>query len=977
MGVKSVLELARVQLESTGNNLVKGYTDSEYGLPKSWFNDPYAFLDSMGLGYRASPSALSYETLRQMSEKNVVIAAILQTRLNQVASFCQPQRNKYSIGFKVQHRDPKHKLTYSEKEYVHKTERFLLNMGVDRDAERDSFETWVRKVVRDRLTFDQLCSEKVLRRSGKPHSVFAVPADTIRIASPRNKKGSPMLQSEQRFTPKYVQIIDGSIVNEYTKPEFIFRVSNPRTDIRTFGYGFSELEMLINTVTSHLWAEEWNRKVFSQGSTIKGILNVKGNVPAQQMESFKRMWLTQVSGVSNAWRTPVMNSEDMQWIPLQPSNNDMGYQQWLEYLIKIACFVPGTKVTMGDGSRKDIATIEPGDVVRTHTGRSKRVLNVQVKKVRESIVGLRASGRTIRATQEHPFYVASSRLNGHNEREFDEPAWIAAKEIVEGQDYLVVPRPRVSKESLSTTRIDLANYVDGCDVEPERVKLGSNAAKWVPRYLDLTKENAFVLGLYAAEGHSTEYATTFCFAANETAYGEAVTLFAARLGLETHDYTQKKSSFVLRFRNGVVARAFRRLFGSLATKRCVPSEIRTAPFEVQQAFLSGVIAGDGSVYKTSRSPTLQITTASARFANQLQSMLLLQGAYAGLYEQTRRTGYKPGSRYYDLRVQGSQLRRVTDWLSGSKGALLTQVLSDFPGLKQQVYETPSAFLVPVSETWEESYSGEVYNLEVEDEHTYVVEGFAVHNCAVYLIDPSEINFDTRGGVGNQPMFMTTNEAQQKVSKDRGLQPLLRFIQNVVNEEIIWALDEDYEFLFMGMDARTETEAIELRMKELQSYKTLNEVRREADELPPVKDGDVVMNPTYVGFKQQQAMQAQQAGPGGPPGMPGAPGGQQPEVAPPSQREAFEGQFQGGPPGGAEKQFGQRLQAVKSEKTPHDEEAGSEESTSHEEESSSREETEDPWEETIHASMKAARLKALRAKLSPHLRKAVSSLDRFL
>lgn len=586
MSVKSVLELVRVSQETNqSNNLVKGFSDAEYGLPKSWFNDPYALLDSMGLGYRASPSSLSYETLKQMAEKNVVIAAIIQTRLNQVASFCQPQRNKYSIGFKVQHRDPKHKLTPSEKDYVTQLERFILNMGVDRNPERDTFETWVRKVTRDRLVFDQLCSEKVLRRNGKPYAVYAVPADTIRVATPRNKRGTPLSAFEADLVPKYVQVIDGTIVNEYTKREFIFRISNPRTDIRSYQYGLSELELLINTVTSHLWAEEWNRKVFSQGSTIKGILNLKGNIPQQQMEAFKRMWLTQVSGVSNSWRTPVMNSEEMQWIPLQPSNNDMGYQQWLEYLIKIA-------------------------------------------------------------------------------------------------------------------------------------------------------------------------------------------------------------------------------------------------------------------------------------------------------------------------------------------------------------------------------------------------------CAVYLIDPAEINFDTRAGVGNQPMFMTTNEAQQKVSKDRGLQPLLRFIQNVVNEEIVWAIDDNFEFVFVGMDARTESEAIELRMKELQSYKTLNEIRREADELPPVKDGDVVMNPTYIGFKNQQAMQQQQqaaamqgmGGAGGPPqgGGEGAP--------PPSQREMFENQF-GSPeqprlPGGAEQQLAGRIGRDLQRAEPQPEEGEEEEKTTNtDEESLSRDETSDVWEETVHASQ---RMQRLHRQLTGDIKKALDS-----
>jgi hypothetical protein len=223
-----------------------------------------------------------------------------------------------------------------------------------------------------------------------------------------------------------------------------------------------------------------------------------------------------------------------------------------------------------------------------------------------------------------------------------------------------------------------------------------------------------------------------------------------------------------------------------------------------------------------------------------------------------------------------------------------------------------------------------------------------------------------------------NEAQQKVSKDRGLQPLLRFVQNTVNEEIIWEMDEDYEFLFVGLDARSESEAIELRMKELQSYKTLNEIRREADELEPVEHGDTVMNPTYIGLKNQLAMQAQQqaGAPGGMPGMPGGAPGGAPEMPPglpsggrpPSHREMFENQF--GPPnkqpqpGEAERRLGGAIEKEAQTPAPGGP-AKDEEATPNDEHSFSREETSDVWEETIHAS--------LPKRLAGDLKKALSSL----
>lgn len=321
--------------------LSKGLAGSAPAEPKSFFIDPTALLDTIGMGYRTAPSYLTYETLRQMSERNTVIASILLTRINQVASFCQPQKSKYGVGFAIRPRgaDKHRALTRGETDSIRELQQFLLDTGREYNLGRDSFEHFMRKLVRDTLSYDQGCFEKIRTNSGKVHSFCAVPSDTIRIAAPRSRKGTPPDRHTARDEIKYVQLINSQIAAEFTIDEMCFMVRNPRTHLRVFGYGYSELEMLITTVTSHLWAEEWNRRAFSQGSTVKGVFNLKGNIPTTQFEMFKRQWLAQISGVSNAWKTPVVNVEDIQWMPMQMSNTEMGYQMWMEYLIKVACAI--------------------------------------------------------------------------------------------------------------------------------------------------------------------------------------------------------------------------------------------------------------------------------------------------------------------------------------------------------------------------------------------------------------------------------------------------------------------------------------------------------------------------------------------------------------------------------------------------------------------------------------------------------------
>lgn len=335
----AAFEELREKVWSGEEKLAKAAPAPNDNQPKAWFADPFALLDSVGMGYRNAPTYLTYDTLRQVAEHDTYVAPIILTRQDQAAAFAKPQRNKYSVGFTIQprHGDKKRELTRGEQDRVRFLTAFMINTGMDDNLGRDDMDTFVRKFVRDSLTFDQSCFEKVRTRGGRPFSFHMVPSDTIRTATPKQLRGTPPRLNEVKKEIRYVQVINSSITAEFTLDEMCFAVRNPRTHVKTYGYGFPEIETLITTITSHLWAEEWNRRMFSQGSTIKGLLNIKGNISALQFEAFKRMWHSQVAGVQNAWKTPMLNSEDVQWTPLQLSNTEMGYQMWTEYLCKITC----------------------------------------------------------------------------------------------------------------------------------------------------------------------------------------------------------------------------------------------------------------------------------------------------------------------------------------------------------------------------------------------------------------------------------------------------------------------------------------------------------------------------------------------------------------------------------------------------------------------------------------------------------------
>jgi hypothetical protein len=336
--ITTAFEDLREKAWSNEEKLVKAQPEGD-NQPKSWFADPFALLDSVGMGYRNAPTYLTYDTMRQVSERDTYVAPIILTRIDQVAAFARPQPNKYSVGFKIQPRygDKKRVLTESERERCNEIQMTVVNTGREYNLDRDGLRQFLAKFVRDSLTYDQACFETVRTRGGSVFSFNAVPSDTIRTATPKQMKGTPLRVKDLRKDIRYVQVINSSITAEFTIDEMCFAIRNPRSHVKTYGYGMPEIETLMTTITSHLWAEEWNRRMFSQGSTIKGVMNIKGNIPQAQFEAFKRMWHSQVAGVQNAWKTPMINSEEIQWLPLQLSNTEMGYQMWTEYLCKITC----------------------------------------------------------------------------------------------------------------------------------------------------------------------------------------------------------------------------------------------------------------------------------------------------------------------------------------------------------------------------------------------------------------------------------------------------------------------------------------------------------------------------------------------------------------------------------------------------------------------------------------------------------------
>ena len=333
-----------VPFDAMREALVKaGLAEPTEEKPRGLFHDPYAVMDYGG--WRERPSALTYETLRMMAARNTVIAAIIQLRTNQVAQFARPQQGPYDKGYRIilrDRRDKKKQMTTAQQKQAEELERMLESTGFllpdERPSDRDSFRTFLKKCTRDALTYDQMVFEKIRDRTGKVSRFTALPAETIRPAVVDKEH---LDAKDLRERVSHVQVYEDTVIAEFSPDDIAWCVMNPRSDLRTNGFGFSPVEQLFQLVTAWLYGLEYNQRVFMQGSAIKGILNVKGAIPDRQLRAFRRMWYSMVSGVQNAWKTPILNAEDIQWQSMHSSNRDMEFGNWIDYLTKLTCSVYG------------------------------------------------------------------------------------------------------------------------------------------------------------------------------------------------------------------------------------------------------------------------------------------------------------------------------------------------------------------------------------------------------------------------------------------------------------------------------------------------------------------------------------------------------------------------------------------------------------------------------------------------------------
>jgi GT2 family glycosyltransferase/intein/homing endonuclease len=412
------------------------------------------------------------------------------------------------------------------------------------------------------------------------------------------------------------------------------------------------------------------------------------------------------------------------------------------------CCLPDTLVSTSDGL-KPIQDIKISDLVKTHTGGRFRPVSQKMESdVDTTVVGVTTKylNKSLKMTENHPVLllkrnsVKCKRWGNHicnqsklcclagQEYKSDctnlgstvmKPEWLPASEINEG-DFMLHP---------INTNSDALPYFSKVseDVVFDGMIVGRNhRAKEISDFI-LDDDFLYLCGLYISEGSFDGRSTVaFAFNKNEEELHRFVTQMASRLGLSSRvQFTDNTAQVTLQ--SVILGRFFESNFGKGAKNKHIPQWCKDLASENLKYLLKGVFDGDGCRARD----TLKLEVASHQLTvDVFESFLKFRAiSILGATKKQRPSKNKEG-----CVIRAGE--KVLDAYSVTVSLNNAPDLFKFFGYEAKTSKKPSnacifderyAYL-PVKKIEKIPYQGKVFNLEVEEDNSYIAENLVVHNC---------------------------------------------------------------------------------------------------------------------------------------------------------------------------------------------------------------------------------------------------------
>lgn len=256
-------------------------------------------------------------------------------------------------------------------------------------------------------------------------------------------------------------------------------------------------------------------------------------------------------------------------------------------------------------------------------------------------------------------------------------------------------------------------------LEDRRIRFGQERRPGIPALLPLNREFAELLGYYCAEGtvmklrgRPNAQGVVFSFGPEERALAERTQWLLRRVFRIEATVAGRPTTITVTGYKTSAAATLRELCGTGAAQKHVPEALHRVERAPAQAFLDAYVRGDGHRYASGK---VLATTVSQQLAWDIAWLALRLGHLSGLYVTQRNAVQEILGR--KVRSQPYQYSIV--WYERRPSRTLYR-------------EDEHFYYVPIRNIERRPYDGPVYNLEVEQTHTYLANLFVVGNCQNWL-----------------------------------------------------------------------------------------------------------------------------------------------------------------------------------------------------------------------------------------------------
>jgi len=446
---------------------------------------------------------------------------------------------------------------------------------------------------------------------------------------------------------------------------------------------------------------------------------------------------------------------DLLWVYIKVEKNKEGKEYIKDIGVKtFGCLPPEEKVVVSKGGWENISSMKIGEQVVNDLGRETNILKtfeISYNGPMLKISPFVSPFNSFSVTPEHPVLCVKRK-------------WFKTRKQEPNSKWLRILDTNFlsrSPEFLKAKHLEVGDY------------LAFSFNQKIENQSFFTKDWMRFIGYYLAEGYMTAKNSVVNFSFNkneEKAISEVKKLIYKFTGKQGSQRTRKNVTEVY-----VCSRKLVKLLSSFAGKyareKKLSEEIMLLPPEKQIEIINTFYIGDGdkTIRRKRDSPTFRLATASQNLAIQLQEMLARNDIFASIVKRTRKKHFIEG-------------REVT-------GKELYIVSFKKERKHKFVHKRRNNFLVPIKKIEKKDYQGFVYNLHVDKEpNSYLVKGFAVHNCVAAIATSSMITELAKG---------KTIEEAKKINRDdvkdalEGLPPIKVHCSNLSAEGLHKAI-EDYE-----------------------------------------------------------------------------------------------------------------------------------------------------------------------------------------